>query len=458
MSRSRSRSPPRRRARREWSRSPERERGRGRRRVRTSNVYFDEEMTCNLFMTALDGAAQRHSPPFNVSIVNDRMRNLDPNWDVSNSGYKRFADLCNFMHRKGVLDVARVKETICVVRLHMQQSRPILERLGRDDAREKRYDERERGSDRFRDNRDGDRERRGRRDGIRDEADERDGDDYDRRHRDDDRMLDDERDYDRRDKDRDSRDDDHRRGDGRMRDDDEHNEIRDGRDDPALDESHVGENRGAENRNDEAHGDAPGESRGVEDGRDEGRGDKEVRDEARGGEDNRDDDDAGLEHPDFVPMSKTDMMKVELSVTNDKMGDGKAVESENALNHVNDVKVEMQSEVIVHENKVERVDTQPATDNAIAAEPSRGEQDNEPTAPRIVVGIPAKAPQPVKIENGIADLLHTGSEPETKGKQAAEVSNGVVAKLEAAAEAEASESIKQESMQVKVNEAQKASE
>ncbi len=51
------------------------------------------------------------------------MRQLDRNWDISNSDYKRFADLCNEMHRRRVVEVARVRETVSVVRFLTPSSR-----------------------------------------------------------------------------------------------------------------------------------------------------------------------------------------------------------------------------------------------------------------------------------------------------------------------------------------------
>lgn len=142
--------------RRDYSRSPEPEYNRGRREYgerdrdrrrnrrelrRGRGPHFDEHATHSLFIAALDNATQRHRIPFNVSIVNDRMRQLDPEWDIANSDYKRFADLCNDMHRRGILQVARLRETICVVRLmHPAPQRPLEGRPDDDGGMDNRHD------------------------------------------------------------------------------------------------------------------------------------------------------------------------------------------------------------------------------------------------------------------------------------------------------------------------------
>ncbi len=58
-----------------------------------------------LFAEAL-GYLDASKLPMNVSVVNDRMKQLDPSFDISKTSYKRFNNLVEKMQSKGYVQYA----------------------------------------------------------------------------------------------------------------------------------------------------------------------------------------------------------------------------------------------------------------------------------------------------------------------------------------------------------------
>eukprot|EP00898_Chlorokybus_atmophyticus_P004870 jgi/Chlat1/5384/Chrsp35S08987 len=78
-------------------------------------VVMDEGEVEELFRTALKNAALEKRPPFNISLINDRMRLLNRRYDVRHTSFGSFAAMATHFERKGLLATRRDRHSVVII-------------------------------------------------------------------------------------------------------------------------------------------------------------------------------------------------------------------------------------------------------------------------------------------------------------------------------------------------------
>lgn len=66
---------------------------------------ISEKEVRDLFLDSLEDVSRRKGFPFNISLINDRMRHLYPPYHIKNTSFDQFGSLCKYMNSKVIMTI-----------------------------------------------------------------------------------------------------------------------------------------------------------------------------------------------------------------------------------------------------------------------------------------------------------------------------------------------------------------